>query len=92
MPTRTCAPTVRLISIQRLDGKQQMLVLQVLYIREDGLQSGELLRRPAHTQEVYIITALRVVLIALLKLYRRERERERERKRERETQMFQHKP
>ena len=45
-----------------------MLVLQVLYVREQGLQGGELLTGPAHTQEVDVVAALTVVLIALLEL------------------------
>ena len=46
-----------------------MLVLKVLYLREEGLEGGQLLIGPAHTQEVDIVTVLAVVLIALLKLY-----------------------
>ena len=59
-----------------------MLVLKVLDLREEGLEGGQLLIGPTHTQEVDVVTVLAVVLIALLKLYsgregkeRKERER-----------------
>lgn len=60
--------TVGLVSIEGFDREQQVLVLQVLDVGQDGLQCGQLLRGPAHTQEVYIIAALRVVLVTLLEL------------------------
>jgi predicted amino acid racemase len=57
------------------------LVLEIFYLREEGLQRGQLLIGPAHTQEVDVVTTLTVILITLLKLYG---ERERDRARERE--------
>lgn len=46
-----------------------MLVLQVFDLREERFESRQLLVRPAHTQEVYVVAALTVIVIALLKLY-----------------------
>lgn len=46
-----------------------MLVLQVFDLREKRFERCQLLVRPAHTQEVYIVAALTVIVIALLKLY-----------------------
>lgn len=64
-------PTVGLVSVQRLHRQQQVLVLQVLHLGQQRLQRGQLLAGPAHPQEVDVVAALSVVLVALLKLYRK---------------------
>lgn len=47
-----------------------MLVLQVLDFREERFECRQLLAGPAHVQEVDVVAALSVILVALLKLYR----------------------
>lgn len=52
-----------------------MLVLQVFHLREQRFESRQLLVGPAHTQEVDVVAALAVVVVALLKLYAHETEK-----------------
>lgn len=63
--------TIGLVPVHRFDGQQQVLVLQVLDLRQERFERGQLLVGPAHTQEVHVVAALAVVLIAFLKLYKR---------------------
>lgn len=68
LTSQSPAPTIGLISVHRFDGQQQVLVLQVLDFRQERFERGELLVGPAHAQEVDIVAALAVVLVALLEL------------------------